>query len=101
MRRTGESPLLRFLREADLRLAAFLMSAAFLCAGIWVGQAFDLWDRYVEVGITFCLPRDACPSVEQPDPVSAELLTFGLLSLGGIAAAVFGVLTFLRRSPNS
>lgn len=77
----------------------FVTSAGFLLAGLWLGQAFDLWAPFVEDGFSACLPQTTCPRVDQTHPVKAELLTFGLLSLGGIAASVLVLLLLLRKPP--
>ncbi len=95
MKQVTESPLLRFFRNADIRTAAFFSSAALLIAGLRVGSRFELWDHYVDSGFTLC-PLSASSSCGAGEPIGGEVLTFALLSLGGVASLVSATLLVLR-----
>ncbi len=89
-----QSPLLRFLRNADIRTAAFFSSAALFIAGLWVGFRFELWNQYfLEFDLGVCPASLSCVAGE---PIGGEVATFVLLSLGGVVALVGATLLVLR-----
>jgi hypothetical protein len=87
MRPWRESPLLRMIRRADLvRTLTFFASVVFLAAGFLVGTKVKV------LGTPICF-NDIGPHL------AGELTTFGLLTVGGLAAMV-GVMRQFTRPPN-
>jgi hypothetical protein len=99
MRPWRESPLLRMIRRADLvRTLTFFASVVFLAAGFLVGTKVKVLGTPIcfnDIG-PVVLESASCASSPH---LAGELTTFGLLTVGGLAAMV-GVMRQFTRPPN-
>lgn len=93
-----QSPLLQMLRGERLSAVAWLVSACLLIAGYAVASHLELWDEYANSGLYVCLDLPArCEAPARDVHIAGEIVTFSLLSVGGISAFIAAGLSFLDR----